>query len=621
MTGGHTTLRNAVRDLMDWAGRSRDTFATDRELIERFNRDGSQEAFAELMARHGAMVRTVCRRHLRDAHAADDAFQATFLVLIRKARQVGWRECIGGWLFEVATRVARKAAGRSARDRALAGCSLEPAVPAPVSDLTAIQLALEEELRRLPDKFRAPLVLCHLEGLSQIEVAQLLRVTEGQLRGRLYRGKTRLRQRLMRRGFSLPAVLLTLSFAREAGAVPLALAAFTLRLASATQDTIAAEVRLLATGVIREMATTFKQRVLFALGALSIAVVGFSICAQAADLDRPESAPLGQAAPNSARVPEMVDRERGGTPPGKQPGDPQPLAKERFKYEGSHGALTADGKTLATWGREFIVLWSTATGKEIGKIKHQGGSFYVRASAFSPDGKFLAAAMLDRDAEIVIWEVATQKQQIALTQRIEEFMSVAWSPDGKILAAGDDSGTLRLYDVQASKLMATLDMKNSGDITALAFAPGGKMLAAAGSGGDPSKVIIWDLASRTVAAELTETTVGVSSLGYTADGKTLISSLRDRVSFWDMEARKLRSTIVSQQKNVNCAAITPDGKLLATGSSDKTVVLWDVATGKPLATLQGHAGSLASLSFSADGRLLLAVRTALNGVRLWELTP
>src|SRR5262249_8256502 len=202
-------------------------------------------------------------------------------------------------------------------------------------------------------------------------------------------------------------------------------------------------------------------------------------------------------------------------------------------------------------------------------------------------------------ATVVIWEVATGKQRIALTQRDEDFMSVAWSPDGKVLAAGDYSTSLRLYDVRASKLAATLDMKDSGDVTALAFAPGGKMLAAAGSGADPSKVILWDVARRKAVAELTEEKLGVSSLGVTAGRKTLMSGLHERVSPWDVEARKLRGTIVSRQKDVRCAAITSDGKLVATGSADRTVVLWDAATGKPRATLKGHAGYVVSLSFSA----------------------
>src|SRR5262249_18988218 len=185
----------------------------------------------------------------------------------------------------------------------------------------------------------------------------------------------------------------------------------------------------------------------------------------------------------------------------------------------------------------------------------------------------------------------------------------------------DNFNLIRLYDVRASKVTATLDMKDGGDVSALAFAPGGKVLATAGSGGDPSKVCLWDVARRKMIAELTEQALGVSSLGFTADGKTLISGLHDRVSLWDVEARKLRKTIVSRQKDVRCAAITPDGKLVATGSIDRTVVLWDAATGKVRATLKGHAGALVSLTFSADGRLLLAFTRGLKGVRLWELAP
>jgi RNA polymerase sigma factor (sigma-70 family) len=297
--------------------------ATDRDLIERFVRDGSEGAFADLMARHGAMVRAVCRRHLRDAHAADDAFQATFLVLFRKAGQVRWRECIGGWLFEVATRVARKAAGqavrRSAREGAPADSSREPAAPAPASDLTALQVALDEELGRLPEKFRTPLVLCHLEGLSQDEVARQLGVTDGQLRGRLYRAKERLRRRLESRGFSLTAVLLALALGPPARAIPATLTAGTRRLATAAPHTIPVAVRLLATGVIQDMTTKFKLLALLALlGAVGLAVAGFASRVATTDPAGREPAP---PAPDAAREepapvkPGVADKESGAIPP------------------------------------------------------------------------------------------------------------------------------------------------------------------------------------------------------------------------------------------------------------------------------------------------------------------
>jgi RNA polymerase sigma factor (sigma-70 family) len=322
MSNQRTRARHAVRYLKELAGRSPGGPATDRELLERFVRDGSEGAFADLVARHGPMVQAVCRRHLRDAHAAEDGFQATFLVLVRKAGAVRWRESIGGWLFEVATRMARKAAGqavrRSVREGVPAASVCEPEAPAPASDLTALQVALDEELRRLPEKFRTPLVLCHLEGLSQDEVARHLGITDGQLRGRLYRAKERLRERLVRRGFTLTGVLLALTLGEKAQALPPRLALGTLRLAMAAPHTIPVAVHLLATGVIRDMTTTFKALACLTLfGALSIIATGFALRAAPAT---PMTAPhviAERAAPAPAKpqanpkTPEVSARESG----------------------------------------------------------------------------------------------------------------------------------------------------------------------------------------------------------------------------------------------------------------------------------------------------------------------
>jgi RNA polymerase sigma factor (sigma-70 family) len=316
MADRHTISGQVAHQLMEWAGGAPGGQATDRELMERFVRDRSDGAFADLMARHGAMVLAVCRRYLSDTHMADDAFQATFLVLIRKAGLVRWRESIGGWLFEVATRVARKAAGqavrRSVREGAPASSAPEPAAPAPVSDLTSLQVALDEELRRLPEKFRTPLVLCHLEGLSQNEVAQQLGVTDGQLRGRLYRAKERLRRRLERRGFSLTAVLLALAIGDQARAIPATLAAGTLHLVTADRHTIPVAVRLLAEGVIRDMTTRFKLLALLALlGALGLGAAGFAAHALTTDPAGQDPAPppvSAKAAPAPAK-PEVADKK------------------------------------------------------------------------------------------------------------------------------------------------------------------------------------------------------------------------------------------------------------------------------------------------------------------------
>jgi RNA polymerase sigma factor (sigma-70 family) len=305
----------SVRRLIRLAGAAPGAAVSDRELVDRFVRDRSEAAFADLMARHGPMVLAVCRRYLRDPHSADDAFQATFIVLARRAGAVRWRESIGGWLFEVATRVARRALAQALRRSTREGGSaaaVEPVTPAPTdpADLAALQNALDEELRHLPEKLRTPVVLCHLEGLSQDEVARHLGISDGQLRGRLYRAKERLRERLLRRGFALSAVLLALTVGPTAEGVPPALAALALRLVTA-RDPIPTAVHYLALGVIRDMTTTLKAVAVLALvGALGLAAAGFAVRSAQADPPQPLPSP---PAPRAGAQP-ATPPDHGGTP-------------------------------------------------------------------------------------------------------------------------------------------------------------------------------------------------------------------------------------------------------------------------------------------------------------------
>jgi RNA polymerase sigma factor (sigma-70 family) len=185
----------------------------DADLLARFARTRDEDAFAALMARHGPMVLNACRRVLGDAHRAEDAFQATFLVLARKAGALRRPEALAGWLYGVASRVARKARGREAgqeRPRPPENLPDPPDPrPDPLAELSARDLlaVLEEELWRLPEVYRLAVVLCCLEGLSQEEAARRLGWTAGSVKGRLERGRRRLAQRLERRGLTLSAAL------------------------------------------------------------------------------------------------------------------------------------------------------------------------------------------------------------------------------------------------------------------------------------------------------------------------------------------------------------------------------------------------------------------------------
>src|SRR5262249_26217231 len=162
-----------------------------------------QAAFAELVARHGLMVLHACRRVLSDGHLAEDAAQATFLVLARKADTIRPPEALAGWLHGVACRVAKKA--RPAGGPQPPRPAVPPDRPAgggdPLAEVSARELlsVLDEEVRRLPEAYRLPVLLCCLEGLSQEEAARRLGWAAGSLRGRLERGRKRLLERLARR--------------------------------------------------------------------------------------------------------------------------------------------------------------------------------------------------------------------------------------------------------------------------------------------------------------------------------------------------------------------------------------------------------------------------------------
>ena len=198
--GKDGTVRRQLRTLFN-VGTVRDL--TDGQLLERFatdRGDAAELAFAVLVERHGAMVMRVCRAVLGDSHDAQDAFQATFLVLVKRARGLWVRDSIGPWLHQVAYRTAmcgRTTAARRRRlERHAAISALETRTP---RDLELERL-LHEEIDRLPDRYRSPMVLCDLEGHTHEEAARHLGWPVGTIKSRLSRGRDRLRHGLVRRG-------------------------------------------------------------------------------------------------------------------------------------------------------------------------------------------------------------------------------------------------------------------------------------------------------------------------------------------------------------------------------------------------------------------------------------
>jgi RNA polymerase sigma factor (sigma-70 family) len=277
---------------------------SDGELLARFAAARDEASFAALVRRHGRMVLGVCRRVLGDAHDADDAFQATFLVLVRKAATLADGEAVGNWLYGVAYRAAVEArcalARRRARERPMAQPPQREAAPAEVQDWRPL---LDRELNRLPEKYRSAVVLCELEGRPRREAARLLGVPEGTLSSRLAAARRLLADRLTRRGVAVSAGALAALWAEAASAaVPEALAAATAKAASAfaAGQAAAAPVAALTQGVLKAMfLSKLKTAIAAAMVATALALGCFAY--------------RGVAGPGAGAAPpaEVRDEEKG----------------------------------------------------------------------------------------------------------------------------------------------------------------------------------------------------------------------------------------------------------------------------------------------------------------------
>ncbi len=236
---------------------------TDGQLLTDYISRHDEAALAALVRRHGAMVWGVCRRVLRDYHDAEDAFQATFLVLVRKAASIASRELVANWLYGVAHQTALKARATAARRKERERQVTEMPEPAIAEhDLWRdLQRLLDEELGRLPDKYRVVVVLCDLEGKTRKEAARQLGCPEGTVAGRLARARVILAKRLAGRGVALSGGALAAVLAQQAAAgVPSSVVDCTLKAASllaagkaAATGVISAKVAALTEGMVKAM--------------------------------------------------------------------------------------------------------------------------------------------------------------------------------------------------------------------------------------------------------------------------------------------------------------------------------------------------------------------------------
>jgi RNA polymerase sigma factor (sigma-70 family) len=359
---------------------------SDGQLLERFtsHRDGA--AFEALVQRHGPMVLSVCRRVLDDEHDAEDAFQATLLVLVRKAASIRQHESVGSWLYGVAYRIAMKAramaAQRAWHEKQVLHQSPADALSEVVwRDLRPI---LDEELNRLPEKYRAPVVLCHLQGKTNEEAARHLHWPLGTVKVRLARARTLLQTRLTRRGCTLSAAALVTLLEQSAApaAVPTILAASTVKIATllATGEAtlasgISAPAAVLLEGMVR---TLFLAKVKFAAAIILAAAVltgGAGVAVQQTIAAKQDKETVQRQPSGRGRVPNTLEAPRADILP-QAAEEKQPAGNEADEERVVTGRVQGpDGQPIA--GAKLYLGYSSP--KEL--------TYPVRATT-GADGRF-----------------------------------------------------------------------------------------------------------------------------------------------------------------------------------------------------------------------------------------
>ncbi len=616
---------------------------TDRQLLERFARQKDEAAFAALVQRHGPMVLGVCRRVLRRAEDAEDAFQATFLVLARKAAAVAWRESVGRWLYQVAYRLAAEARTRNARREALEKLAAERRKPPGVDRecLREVCAVLDEALHALPARYQEPLVLCYLQGLTRDQAAGRLGWSLRTLERRLAQGRDRLRKVLTRRGVTLSAALLAGALTATAAdaAAPTRLIAATARAAVAfasgkpglggrisAMATALAEAALHGTvGVSARTVALLALLLGLAAGGLGVLVAleqnGMNSVLLASRIDPP-------AAPEAAQPPRQ-DRLGDPLPPGavaRMGSSRLRHPTDRWGYLPFDTAISPDGKTLLTISQYAVRAWNLGTGKLLYQIRYELGD----QAAFSPDGKWLA---MTGKGVIHLRDPATGRELQRLPAAGElprQPAHIAFSPDGRRLAAALHEGEILLFDPATGRQTGSLDARGTGQlsqVTALRFAPDGRTLLAIGW--DPKvrlSLCGWDLATQTPLKPAVLASPGSGSrVALSPDGRLLAGqSGRGRLTLLDAQTGQVRCILPGEQNRAPYDPIfSPDAKTLATTdyeNGDATVSLWDTATGELRRRLRIPRTPLVHpRHLTPDGRRLVFTDGYGCRIRLWDL--
>jgi len=598
-----TVLQQFRRLYRSWEADSPDC---DDLLLDRYLRQQDRDAFAALVERHGPLVLRVCRRILTCEQDVEDAFQATFLILIRKSRSIQKRRSLASWLYAVTQRVcwnARAAAGRRRLfeqpvgdlawiENELAANELpRDSDPARLAQRREIDALVEQEVGRLPEKYRAPLILCDLQGRSHMEAARELGVPHGSVSRQLERGRDLLRRRLQGKGLTLGTGTLAALLAdrvRAAASGPLVD-----RMAEAAA--LSSSGAALPTGLISTQAVSLSQGVLQAMWLHKIKLVALS--AVACGLLLGGVGLFGMALANP-----------GPQPQGQAPRDPiaEPIQKNDagksmvLRFSVTEKPKEQQGMTFIKNVKEGGLFFSpTAESVYVQRSGGGGGFFGGAGGGFGGvGGGFggmglnggLAGNMLQESLNV--WSLATKKRTDDIPCQ-----AAVLSPTGDSIAMivmDKNKLMLRLVNAMTGKTTSETDLS--------------KVVAALGGGGG-------------VGLGGFGTFFFGGQLAFAPDGKRLAVHLP--MSFWLYDVPSGKVSRGMQSALMNLAGYMPDGKALvgvgmsfangnANGGGQNTpIIVWDIAGNKARRTF---GDAMASRAVLAAQGTTLASFSRMNGM-------
>lgn len=706
---GVSPLAGVLRYVHSLVGVPQPSTWGDGALLRRFHAQHDQTALVTLLQRHGPLVLGVCRQILPDPAAAEDAFQATFLVLTQKADELECQDSLAPWLHRVAYRIALKARTASARrqtheQESAAMKSTEPDEHSPQD----WQPLLHEEIDRLPEKYRLSVVRCYLQEQTHETAAQELGWPVGTVKGRLSRARDLLRQRLARRGLAFSAAAFSTALTQSAttAAVPAALQQATLQVTATAlaNGVVAAPVLALAQGALATMTGLKLQRVLLALllGGLLVAggtyagyrVIHRSLASADAMASENGTPPAARPDPAAdaltalrAKLAQPIDLDKGidaNTPLR----DTLEFLADRYAFKFSidekafleAGVPNAGEQPVSLPKMKGVrisvvlrlLLGQIKGGDSVARFRLQGDtveftpvmeSALERGARLAPDHAERAAperslaAQLDatinlengieantplKDALEHLAEaggltvlIDTQSFEDLGIKRIEdELVQLAPTKSIKLVAALDQllrciksadrvPISIRLCRLLGNDQPAFCLQAMTGCAPRPVLTADGRLLALPAGGGRALR--LWDMGTGRVRHEL-KTEEELASLAFAPDGQTLTTvtlqasdepAKQCSVSHWDVASGT--QTPKWERPAVRCVALSPDGGALA-ALEGGNLMLRDGATGKELCRGEPVQGAISELSFSADGRLLLALLSdpTVPTVCLWE---